>query len=438
MNKLKSTCSIVSAKLLTTALFVFLSSNMYAQKIDTVYYDKDGVGISTPAFAAYYRVYAPNTLIGNKKRFRDYYSNGQIKVEGEYDYIDTEYDNNTIFDGECISYYENGNIKEKRKLQNGYLNGEYISYYENGLVELHTFFNNGKKDGIDTYFDISTQRCYQKVMRDDEPLHDFCIISDENGYVSKVRLSNHVVMWDDPQYIDMQSFWSNDSKWLYYRKNGILIALTNDIVDDYGKWFRITVNVSNHTLVPIDFGCENFRATISKKNGKTEALKVYDANLFMNKVKKKQNASLIAASIFQGLAAAAAGYSSSTSYSNTNYSGQSNTYANASAYGSGGYGYATYNGTTNYSGRSSTTTTTTSYNGFAAYQAQMIASNRLASMEDAMWQERAQRYEGYLKKTTIRPGETVSGYLYILREKGESMKLIVDLYGAKYEFRWSL
>jgi uncharacterized protein YdbL (DUF1318 family) len=68
----------------------------------------------------------------------------------------------------------------------------------------------------------------------------------------------------------------------------------------------------------------------------------------------------------------------------------------------------------------------------------MIASNRLASMEDAMWQERAQRYEGYLKKTTIRPGETVSGYLYILREKGESMKLIVDLYGAKYEFRWSL
>ncbi len=91
MNKLKSTCSIVSAKLMTTALFAFLSSNMCAQKIDTIYYDKDGVGISTPAFAAYYRVYAPNTLIGNKKRFRDYYPNGQIKVEGEYDYIDTEY-----------------------------------------------------------------------------------------------------------------------------------------------------------------------------------------------------------------------------------------------------------------------------------------------------------------------------------------------------------
>lgn len=431
VNSFSMRCILIS---LLTLVCVKLS----AQKIDTVYYDKEGVGISTPAFAAYYRVYAPNTLIGNKLRYKDFYSNGKLKSEGEYISIDKEFDNNSVFNGECISYYESGNIKEIRNLTNGILNGEYTSYYDSGLVELHTFFDYGKRYGIDTYFDITSKKCYQKVMKNDEPIYDYCIISDENGYVGKVRLSDHIVMWDDPKPSDMKSFWSEDNKWFYYQKNGMLVALTNTIVDDYGKWFRITVNVSNHSIVPIDFGCGNFSGTIFKKNGKETPLVVYDANQYMGKVKSKQRASLIAASISQGLAAAAAGFSSTITQSNSTYRGQSDTYGNASAYGSGGYGYANYNGTTTYNGRSSTTTTTTSYNGFAAYQAQVIASNRLASLEDAMWQERVQRYDGYLKKTTIRPGETVSGYLYIMREKGELMRLIVNLYGAKYEFNWDI
>ena len=435
---MKKCFSSFNMRSLLIIVFSLLFFNVSAQKIDTLYYDKDGVGISTPAFAAYYRVYAPNSLIGNKKRYRDYYPNGTIKSEGEYTQIDPEYDSNTIFDGECVTYYNSGKIKEKKNLSNGILNGEYTSYYESGLVELHTFFDYGKRYGIDTYFDMSTQRCYQKVMKNDEPLYDYCIISDENGYVGKVKLSNRVVMWDNPKPSDLKSFWSNDKMWLYYQTNGVLIAVTNDIVNDYGKWFRITVNVSNHTIVPIEFGCDNFVGTVIRKNGKEVPLSVFDANLFMSRVKSKQNASLIFASIAEGLSAAAAGFSRSTTQTNTTYSGQANSYGTASAYGSGGYGYASYNGTTNYSGLSSTTSTTTSYDAFAAYQAQIIASNRLASLEDAMWQERVRRYDGYLKRTTIRPGETVSGYLYILRDKGESMRLIVDLYGAKYEFKWSL
>lgn len=420
------------------SLLSFLYTNTaFAQKIDTVYYDKDGVGIPTPAFASYYRVYSPKTLIGNKMRYRDFYLNGVLKSEGEYISIDTENDENTVFNGECTSYYESGKIKERKNLSNGILNGEYTSYYESGLVELHTFFDYGKKHGIDTYFDINTQKCYQKVMKNNEAIYDYCIISDENGYVSKVKLSNQVVLWDNPKSSDMKSFWSNDDKWYYYQTNGILIALKNEISNDYGKWFRITVNVSNHTLVPIDFGCDNFYGYIINKKGKNP-LSVYDANLFMKKVKNKQRAELFAAGILEGLSAAAAGFSSSTTHTSTNYSGHSNSYGNVSAYGSGGYGYASYNGSTNYSGHSSTTATTTSYNGFAAYQAHIIASNRLASMEDAMFQERAQRYEGYLKKTTIRPGETVSGYLNIMRQKGDTMLLIVDIYGAKYEFNWNV
>lgn len=425
-------------RLFSILLLFFAGVNsVCAQKLDTLYYDKNGEGISTPAFAAYYRVYSPN-LIGNKKRFRDFYINGTMKSEGEYVTIDKDDDKYSVFDGEYVSYYENGKVKEKKRLFNGYLHGEYTSYYESGLVELHTFFNMGKRDGINTYFDVESQRCIQKVYQDDLPQYDYCIISDENGYVSKVRLSDQVVIWDSPRISDRQSFWSNDRKWQYYQINGILLAVTCDVVNDYGKWFRITVNVSNHTLVPFDFGCQNFYATVKKKNGKEVRLNVYDANLYMKKVKSSQNAAMIAASIGEGLAAAAAGFSSSTTTSRTNYSGSSSSYGSASAIGSGGFAYASGYGKSNYRGSSTTVTTTNSYDGFAAYQASVIASNRLASMQDAMWQERNQRYEGYLKRSTVRPGESVSGYVNIMRDKGESLRLVVELYGSSYEFNWSL
>lgn len=425
-------------RLLITLVLLFTGAQFAcAQELDTIYYDKNGEGISTPAFATYYRIYSPN-LIGNKKRYRDYYINGTMKSEGEYVSIDRDDDKYSIFDGECVSYYQNGNIKEKRRLFNGYLHGEYTSYYESGLVELHTFFNMGKRDGIDTYFDLESQRCIQKEMQDDKPLYDYCIISDEHGYVSKVRLSDQVVIWDSPKISDRQSFWSNDRKWLYYQINGILLAVTCELVNDYGKWFRITVNVSNHTLVPFNFGCQNFTAYVKKKNGKEVSLSVYDANLYLSKVKSAQNASLIAASIGEGLAAAAAGFSRSTSTSKTAYVDASVGYANAAAVGSNGYAIGSAYGASVSGGVSKTVTNTSSYNGFAAYQASVIASNRLASRSDAMWQERNQRYDGYLKRSTIHPGETLSGYVNIMRDKGESLRLIVDLYGASYEFNWDL
>ena len=179
-------------------------------------------------------------------------------------------------------------------------------------------------------------------------------------------------------------------------------------------------------------------ATIRKKNGKEVTLGALSADQFLQTVKSKQNATLILNGIAEGLAAANAGYSSSTTHTNTTYNGYSNSTGSAYAYGSGGYAYGTYNGNSNYHGSSSTTSTTVSYNAFAAYQAQIIASNRIASMEDAMWNERVRRQEGYLKRTTIYPGETVTGYINIRREKGESMKLVVDLYGAKYQFDWNL
>ena len=140
----------------------------------------------------------------------------------------------------------------------------------------------------------------------------------------------------------------------------------------------------------------------------------------------------------EGMAAANAGYSRSTTNSYSTYNGSSNTYGSAYAYGTGGSAYGSYNGYGSYHGSSATTSTTTTYDGAAAYQAQVIASNRMANYENSLLQERAIKQEGYLKRTTIYPGDAISGYINIKREKGSSMDVFVDINGAIYEFPWNI
>lgn len=75
-----------------------------------------------------------------------------------------------------------------------------------------------------------------------------------------------------------------------------------------------------------------------------------------------------------------------------------------------------------------------SYDAAAAYQAQVIARNRMANYENALLQDRAIKQEGYLRKTTIYPGESIQGYVNIKRVNGVSMTVLVDINGAKYKF----
>ena len=62
------------------------------------------------------------------------------------------------YQGEKISYYDNGKIKEKSNYKNGQLDGEKIIYdkyskiklisnYKNGNIEWKANFKNGKREG---------------------------------------------------------------------------------------------------------------------------------------------------------------------------------------------------------------------------------------------------------------------------------------------------
>jgi antitoxin component YwqK of YwqJK toxin-antitoxin module len=425
---------------LITVLTQVFANYSYSQglKLDTIYYDKDWKGVSCAAFATFYRVYDANDKSELKKHFRDYYITGELQSEGAYISIDKFDDSKSVFDGEWTNYYKNGKVEQKGYRKRGIEEGEYTAYYENGLVKLHAVMRNGKPNGIMTKFNEQGDMCTQIEMINGEPRYDYYVLSNKDGYSSKIRLSDNTPIYESPSLNEKKVDYIDGAAWPYYTKNGIMVAMTNTQLKDYGKWFQISLIIANNSIAPIEFDPELITSTLQKKNGQTVALEVWSSERYLRKVRRTQNWNMTLSGIGEGLAAASAGYSSSTTQTNSTFNGYSNSYGNAYTYGSGGYAYGSYNGYGSYHGNSSTTSRTVTYDGAAAYQAQVIASNRMANYENSLLQERAIKQEGYLRKTTIYPGDAISGYVNIKRIIGTSMIVYVNINGAKYEFPWNI
>ena len=428
---------LYAMKQVVTLLFIVFSIAIPVvgqSEIDTIYYDRDWKGVENKAFATFYRiVYIPSDS-NYQKMFRDYYITGELQTESGFITIDRYDDANSIFDGEWVSYYKSGNIAEKANRVNGILEGEYIAYNEDGLVTVHSNYRGGKLNGVFTEFLENGDYCIQVEYRNGEPIFDYYVLSDKEGFCSKVSLEDDQPIYDSPTLNERQIQYIDGEELPYYNKNGIIVGMLNEEVRDYGKYYQITVVIANNSMFPIEFEPEKVTASLVKKKGKTYALNVLSADEYMEKVRRKQEWAMALNGLAEGLAAAGAGYTSSTT--NSSYSGYSSSYGNASAYGSGGYAYGNYSGSSSYYGYSSSTTT--SYNAAAAYQAQVIASNRVAEYNDALLSERDAKDEGYLRRTTIYPGETIYGYINIERKKGVSMTVDIDINGAVYTFPWNI
>ena len=111
--------------LVLTTLSVFAE----AVQTDTIYYDKDWKGVSSPHFATFFRVVEKNPVEGYRKLFRDYFMTGELQSEGGYISIDRYDDSKSIMDGEWINYFRSGKIEQKGNRVNGKQEGEYIRYY---------------------------------------------------------------------------------------------------------------------------------------------------------------------------------------------------------------------------------------------------------------------------------------------------------------------
>lgn len=396
--------------ILLCALLGSIVSSLSAQEqqgqIDSIYYNESGTAAQNPAFADYLRIaFYPADSTADKE-FRDFYMTGRLRREGCFLQIDTLDDNRTKFDKANKSYYPNGHIREKMNYSNGLLEGEYKQYDETGKLRLEAFYLSGNLSGLHkTYQEDGSCRIIE--YDSGQPIHDWYLLADQQGNMLKFRIADNSLVWETPAIAERGTDYWNGKPWEVYYKNGLTLALTSSVVRDYGKWHRIDLRLSNNSTSPIEFAPEiNIKAYSVDKFNQTADLTVWPYDAYMKKVKRAQNWSAALMGISEGMAMAGAGYSTSTTY----------------GYSSDG-SYSTYH--------------TTTYSPTAAYQANMASQQRIANFSQALQDERNVKEMGYLKKNTIYPGETISGFVHIEWKRGSRVVFVINIEGAEYLYEWT-
>ena len=447
----------------------FLFSTLsFAQSIDTVYFDNNWKGVDYNVFASYYRVYI-NDASQQVKRYRTFYINGSLQADGFFITMDRADDSKTVLSGENTTYFQNGKIKSVINYASGILEGDYRTYYEDGEPCIIASLKNGKWDGAYTEFykngNIKTNCIFEQgnitgdLYRFTEngdfelieyvngnPKNDYYYRGSSSGQTSKYKILDDTIYWEQLSYNDVKTFYEKGVLWHYYLQNGLSIAVTCNPVREYGNFHKVYLTINNDSLEHILFD----PSLISARSPESD-LYVWSYAEYDKRVRKRQNTALALNSALEVLNNLDAGKTVTTSNTSQNYSGvEVNVGVGASAGavvgdvvgthgaavgGAVGASLSGHIGATAYAGNVSSSTTTVSYNSLAAAQQMALANERIAQMSNENKNIRLSIKEGYLEKTTIFPGSSVSGFIHVSRTKSDTdLEVVVELCECPYIF----
>ncbi len=419
-------------------------------KIDTIYYDKNWKVAPSPLFADYYRLTmcdADNPQAGCK--VRDYYITGELQGDGVCTYLGVNDDSETIWEGKVVTYFKNGKLSSERTYINGKLNGNVISYYENGLIDSKIPFVDDKIDGMALFFTDNGTKCKRVEYVNGELKNDYYELTDYNGCYSKFYHKDDKVKWVSPTTKEKQKAYRNGEIINYYENNGLTLAIILSASREYGNYLKFDVSVVNNSCESVDMKISNISASFKypkECKSKKESIDVHilSAMEYDIKIRRRQNATKALVGLANGLAAAQAGYSASSTQINSGYAGGSASVGAAAAVGNGGWAVGVGASRSGYVGASSTSINTVSYDGFAAYQASMMANAQRQAMSKEMLEERMQKIDAYLKEDTIFPNDAIDGYFLIPRKikgaakYGGELCINFNINGANYLYEYTL
>lgn len=401
---------IVMRTLLFFAVYLFCTVNLSAQpRIDTLYYTKDGKQAPNMAFSDYYRIayYPADSLRPNQ--YRDFYLTGEVQAQGKFLKIDSLDDANTLFDGQCITYFRNGKPASSLNYKNGKLDGEYTVFDENGTKTKSGAYHQGLRMGLFTEFQPDNTYIQVEYLNG-VPVGDYYVKGDLEGHLTKYRLSDNLPIWETPTIVERQIEYKDGEPWQFYYKNGVVVASAKSEVRDYGKWHRVELVITNNTMMPLEFDpVINLSASSTDAAGIESSLEVWSSEEYQKKIERTQLWEEVLMGVSEGMATSSAGYSTATTYSTYSFGG--------------------------YSGVA--TSTTRIYDSGAAFRAQLLSQQRMADFSNALAVEKEMRKVGYLKRNTINPGESISGYVHVKRVRGEIFRYVVKIEGAEYLFEWN-
>lgn len=345
-------------------LFVLLSLGSYAAtfEMDTVYYDRNGKGIANPAFAAYYRIMEKNPAEGNRL-YRDYYASGELRSEGKYLVIDSLDDSKTVRDGECIDYYRDGKTSRTAFYRGGKLDDRYTEYRENGI-------------------------CYQLDYVNGVPKNEYYELFSDDGVYSRINIADNKPYYTSPSPARRQTEFRDGVEWSFYMNDGLNVAVNIKEVNDYGKYFRVFLNLTNNSFFPIEFDESGSSATLIDNEGYLIPLEIQNSKQYQKRINRTQFWEEIAFGALTGIDVGVTSYTSND-------------------------------------------------DPVAVELADMRADKEQKEFAQGNAAIRQAREEGYLKRTTVNPGESIEGYFNIKRKKGDCLTLNLVIAGATYQFPWT-
>lgn len=196
--------------------------------------------------------------------------------------------------------------------------------------------------------------------------------------------------------------------WTYRQIGDFVVGMTNYVdKDGYGKNYQILIFIKNLGETSALFDPSLVTSTLVNKHGVKEEMKVYTYEQYMKKVKRHQAWTMALTGFAAGMNAGSAGYQ--TTYTTT--------------YGAG---YVPY------------TQVHTTYNYAAASAANMAANMQMMTLSKLMSDDKKTISQGYLKLTTVHPGEGILGYMNIKHEKGVLMIVNIPIEGQVFSFDWDI
>ena len=367
--------------LFTTISILFISLSISAQDIETYYYSKDGKNVNQ-VFADYYRVISVPSDTNPDKLFRDFYMSGKIKGEGHYISIDQSNANNSILDGECVFYREDGAIEKKFYMINGKLDGTYIQFSPDGREFKQIEYNNG------------------------EYAYDWYYRANNIGAYGRFKHTSHEPVYDDFNPEAQFTTWIDGIPWLSYTINGLTISMAIQQSDQYGKYHEVSLILDNTTFFDmviepnIDISA---RGALSDNRlvlyGESREVLSYDT--YMQKVQNRQAWATIAMAV----SSAASSVSNALSSNSVSVSINGHT-AFINSYG----------------------------NNISIYSPNLA----FAGVGETWASDRKIIQKGYFKKNTITSGSIVSGYFNIKREEEKYLEVTYNYNGVEIPFYWDV
>lgn len=245
---------IMNQKLFVFAAIIFISVFTFGQKQEKLFYDKDWKGCSKSK-AEYYRIVSfddNNKPIG---KIKDYFLTGEIQgVADGAIAIDRNNDKNSIFTGNIINYYKNGNKKEESLFSENGTPKTLKIYYENGQLKEEMSFNDkwNMHGNYNTYFQ-SGKLHTSFQMNNGELVNKFFIECDEFGSCQKIFLE---IFEDNKNINDWEIFTEKSYRTSIIPEKGLLM------VSETEAGFKQTINIP--LSLSEDFSIET---TIEFKSG---------------------------------------------------------------------------------------------------------------------------------------------------------------------------